>query len=225
MYLSKIGISKLKLLLLIFSLAVIVLAAYFSFEIIQARQETARVISDLKNPDFLKLDLGDFTHEQIDILLKVEDPGFYEHCGIDFSTPGAGLTTITQALVKLYYFDDFKPGMSKIKQSLIAVFALDRQVAKDDQLRLLINKVYLGHVSGRPVRGFEEASRVYFGKPFKEISRDEYIALVSMIIAPNTVNILNQPEANAERVRRIKRLIAGECAPDGWLDVWLEGCK
>ena len=135
------------------------------------------------------------------------------------------MTTITQALVKLYYFDDFKPGMSKIKQSLIAIFALDRQVAKDDQLRLLINKVYLGHVNGRPAIGFENASRAYFDKPFADISRDEYIALVAMIIAPNTVNVLNQPEANAERVRRIKRLIAGGCAFNGWLDVWLEGCE
>ena len=30
-------------------------------------------------------------------LLAVEDPGFADHSGVDFITPGAGVTTITQS--------------------------------------------------------------------------------------------------------------------------------
>ena len=49
------------------------------------------------------------------MLLAVEDPGFYSHKGVDFASPGQGMTTITQALVKFLYFDSFIPGFAKIE--------------------------------------------------------------------------------------------------------------
>jgi membrane carboxypeptidase/penicillin-binding protein len=62
-----------------------------------------------------------FPEGWLQALLTVEDPHFYTHDGIDASTPGAGITTITQGLVKLYYFHPFKPGIAKLRQSLIAL--------------------------------------------------------------------------------------------------------
>ena len=72
-----------------------------------------------------EIDSHDLSKRQKEILLKVQDPGFYDHSGIDLWTPGAGLTTITQAIVKKLYFNDFKSGIAKIKQSLIARFAVN----------------------------------------------------------------------------------------------------
>lgn len=46
------------------------------------------------------LDISDLSAWQLDALLKIEDPAFYRHKGVDLKTPGAGLTTITQSLVK-----------------------------------------------------------------------------------------------------------------------------
>ena len=36
----------------------------------------------------------------MNILIKVEDPDFYDHKGVDFKMPGEGITTITQGVVK-----------------------------------------------------------------------------------------------------------------------------
>ena len=135
------------------------------------------------------------------------------------------MTTITQGLVKIHYFKSFKPGIRKIKQTLIARFALDPLVSKDDQLRLFVNEVYMGILDGESVRGFEHAAEAYYRKPFSEISEDEFIGLVAMIIGPNTYNPVIHPKMHTERVRRIKRLLSGEASPNGWMDVHLEGCK
>ncbi|KPU27133.1 hypothetical protein TR13x_06760 [Caloranaerobacter sp. TR13] len=159
----------------------------------------------------------------MDILLKVEDPNFYNHKGIDFKTPGAGITTITQGLVKKFYFENFRPGIAKIKQTLIARFALNPLVSKDDQLKLFINYVYLGKLDGNPIYGFANASERYFGKPFSQLSEEEYISLVAMIIAPNKFNVIKNPEANSNRVERIKLLIRGEYVPKGLMDLYYGG--
>ena len=165
------------------------------------------------------LSLASLSPAQKDILLKVEDPGFYGHSGIDMSSPGQGMTTIRQGLVKLLYFDPFRPGFAKIEQSLIARFVLDRHLSKDQQLTLFINHAYLGAHGGRQIHGFADASQAHFGKPFDALSRDEYIGLVGMLIGPNEFRPDN-PGAYNERVTRIKALLAGQCKPTGVFDPW-----
>jgi hypothetical protein len=44
----------------------------------------------------------------------------------------------------MYYFENFKPGIQKIKQTLISRFAFDNLTPKDTILKLFINEVYLG---------------------------------------------------------------------------------
>ena len=44
-------------------------------------------------------------------------------------------------------------------------------------------------------------------------------------VAPSQYQPLLHPQANAERVARIKRLLAKACAPKGLNDVALEGCR
>ncbi len=213
----------------IFALVVI---SYYLVVILVARDYTRDIIiRDLKAKTWRRpggsansflLDTSDFTQRQIDILLMVEDPSFYEHNGMDLKTPGAGITTLTQGLVKILYFENFKPGIRKLKQTLIAVFALDPLVSKDEQLLLCVNALYFGHAHGKEIRGFEQAAQVYYGKSFESLTEDEYLSLVAMIIAPNTFHPLTHPEKSAQRVRRIKKLIAGEYKPRGLMDLYYE---
>lgn len=217
--------SRLWYILWVLLIAFLILLMYYSIEVARARKATHGEISRALGSEIMRLALEDLSDRQIDILLAVEDPKFYSHRGVDFRTPGAGMTTITQGLVKIHYFRPFKPGIRKIKQTLIARFALDPLVSKDDQLRLFINEIYLGSIEDEEIRGFETAARVYYAKPFSELSEDEYIGLVAMIVAPNTYHPVRNPDMHGERVRRIKRLISGEGRPDGWMDVLLEGCR
>jgi len=204
------------------SAALVGIAAWEGYAVWRAESRTADILATwLAKPQ--PLALAALTGEQKDILLKVEDPGFYGHSGIDVASPGQGMTTITQGLVKLLYFDPFQPGFAKIEQSLIARFVLNRHLSKDQQLTLFINHAYLGARAGRQIHGFAEASLIYFGKPFDALSRDEYIGLISMLIGPNEFRPDNASVYN-ERVARIKALLAGRCKPTGVFDPFYDGC-
>ncbi len=203
----------LKKILIAITFLLISVLTYYVMVVIEARNSTAGIVQVALSSGRMQLNLKDLSSEQLEALLKVEDPNFYHHTGFDFSTPGAGSTTISQALVKIYYFNNFKPGWQKIEQTLIARFAFDKQVPKDTILKLFINEVYLGEDGGQPIRGFEQASNRYFGKSFKAITWDEYLAIVAMILAPSTYNCIEHKEANAGRVTKIKKMLNGEYLP------------
>ncbi len=159
----------------------------------------------------------------VDMLLRVEDPSFYEHRGIDLRTPGAGMTTIPQGEAKFLYFDHFQPGIQKIPQSLYAI-GLDLRISKSEILTLFLNRAYMGTIDGRHIRGFEEAAEAYFGKRAPQLDREQWLALVAMPLGPDHYNVAKHPENNRERVVRIEHLLAGDCAPASWLDVEYRKC-
>jgi monofunctional biosynthetic peptidoglycan transglycosylase len=97
-------------------------------------------------------------------------------------------------------------------------------VSKEEQLRLFVNGVYFGSQSGHEVRGFSEASKAYFGKPFARLSDGEYLQLVAMIVAPKKYSLTTHPDQNRERVQRIKWLLAGKRRPTSVEDVEYSSC-
>jgi membrane carboxypeptidase/penicillin-binding protein len=189
---------------------------YYAAEIIIARIKAPRITTGILQSDGIRLQFSDLSTRRLEILLSVEDPDFFNHRGVDLKTPGAGLTTITQSLVKKLYFKNFKPGVRKIKQTLIARFALDPLVSKEDQLVIFINTFDFCYET----RGFAEASEFYYGKAFSELSEDEYISLVAMCIGCGSYNLIHNAERNAERVARIKKLLSGEYIPMGMKDIY-----
>ena len=202
--------------------------AYYVYSIQEARKYTREIIAlylakaQWRHPDGaikrFEMYSHDLSKRQIEIIIKVQDPGFYDHNGIDLSTPGAGLTTITQAIVKKLYFDRFKPGIAKIEQSLIARFVVNELIPKDDQLTLFINTMYFGNVDGKPIVGLESAANAYYQQPVNNLTEDQYISLIAMLAMPTTFHIIEHPEWNMERSNRIKALIAGEYKPKGLMD-------
>jgi membrane peptidoglycan carboxypeptidase len=161
---------------------------------------------------------------RIDMLLAVEDPTFWTNRGIDLQTPGAGLTTLAQGLGKHIFYDGFSPGLQKIELMALTRFALSPTVDRRDILRAALASAYLGNDDAGAVIGFAEGARRYFGKPLDELTDREWLSLVALLPAPNALTPTRHPEANAERVARMERLIAGDCRPDGLNDVMLEAC-
>src|SRR5262249_41443094 len=142
-----------------------------------------------------------------------------------FFSPGAGMTTITQALGKLIYFPDgFKPGFRKIELILIAKFATAPMESKTDILRAFMATAYLGRDAQGEVTGFSEGARRWFGKELNALSDDQFLALVAMLPGPGALDPERHASANAERVARIKRLLAHQCTPLGVTDMMLQGC-
>ena len=209
----------LKLVLLGLALPILFVFGYYSVVVLQARRDTPRLIRQVLNAG-TALQASDLSPWQRRALLAIEDPGFYRHHGVDLQTPGAGLTTIAQSLVKTCYFAHFQPGLAKIRQTLIARFALDPLVSKDDQLTMFINTINLGSMDGKPVIGLAAAARAYYRKDVAELSEYEYLSLVAMIVAPRNFDLLERPAANAERTRRLARVVSGEYRPTQLMDIY-----
>ncbi|MBY6240289.1 transglycosylase domain-containing protein [Methylosinus sp. Sm6] len=148
--------------------------------------------------------------ERAETLIRVQDPDFWtREDGVDWSAPLA--TTVAQSVVKRLYFDDFKPGFAKIRQTLIAQFAVGPLASKNAQLAAFIE-----------VNGFEASARKWFGKPLAELTDDEFLSLVATNNNPR--DYAPGTAANAERVSRIEKYLAGLCERRGLADVWLASC-
>jgi membrane carboxypeptidase/penicillin-binding protein len=191
---------------------------YYVWEIYDARNHTQSYVAKAYAKWGSSIDVSVVGAERIGLMLAVEDPTFYTHQGVDLDTPGAGMTTLTQGLVKLlYYPNGFKPGIEKIRQTLIARYALDALVSKEEQLRLFLNIAYFGTENGQPIHGFDAASKIYFGKRVPELTDQEFLSLVAMFIGPNALK--PGTEKNFHRVKLIEYFLAGKIAPASVLDV------
>ncbi|HEU5180520.1 MAG TPA: transglycosylase domain-containing protein [Candidatus Polarisedimenticolia bacterium] len=193
--------------LLACGLLLLVIALHYTRVVLQARVRTPDILEAALADPAMVLSPDDLAAPRLRALLAVQDPRFFEHKGWDFG--GGRITTITQALVKCYYFHSFRPGISKIRQSLIARFTMDPLVSKEDQLTLFLNTVYLGTLDGRAVNGLADGAQVFFGRPFAELSWDEYLALLACFSAPDAFNPRVNPMENARQVEAMKHRLAG----------------
>lgn len=190
--------------------------AHYSYQIHQAKEYIQATLLPQVRAKSYPLALADLSPWQQEALLKVEDPSFYQHHGVDYHTPGEGISTITQTLAQLLFFQNFSAGIDKLRQSLLARYALDPLVSKQEQLLLYINMVPMGQGG----QGLASAAQVFFSKPFKELSQDEYLALVGAIVDPASFDPRHYPERCQQRVERIKLLMAGKYQPKGVFDVF-----
>lgn len=204
------------------ALALIAVAGYYANEVRAARVATPSLVSETWKRFGTQLKLTDLSKDRQAMLLAIEDPAFIRHHGVDLETPGAGMTTITQGLVKLIFFPNgFKRGIAKVRQTLIAQYALDSLVSKNDQLQLFLNICYLGSKNGQPVHGYAAAAQAYFGKNFAELTDEEFLSLVAMHIAPD--NLKPGTLENTQRVQRIHAYLFGKYQPASLLDVDYDG--
>jgi len=180
------------------------------------------------------------SERQPPILLRVEDPTFFEHAGLSIA-PGQGVATISSALARDVFLGEGRlSGASGALQGVyramfncckridlgrdVMTLVLNARMSKHDQLARYVATVYMGTHAGRQVQGLAQASRSYLSKPLEAVSEDEFIRLVAMIKAPNQYHPVRGPDALAQRAQRIQALLAGRCAPSGWFDTEFKEC-
>ncbi|WP_440980751.1 transglycosylase domain-containing protein [Shinella sumterensis] len=166
----------------------------------------------------------DLTSWQQKALIQVEDPGFFQHNGVDMWTAGAGLTSITQAITKRLFFEQFRPGFAKIEQSLIARYVISPNVSKEDQLTTFLNVAYLGESNGKAIVGFPMAARAYFNKDVADLNDTEFLRLVGALLAPRTYPPIPGNRDSDVRLSRLQHYVAGVCKPTANGDVTLSTC-
>jgi monofunctional biosynthetic peptidoglycan transglycosylase len=223
----------------VIAVLIAILVAYLAAAGLWAYAVTPRVVMQASTPRLL--DLRSLPDGLNGILLRVEDPTFGEHHGIDPFARGQGRSTISRALVRMLYLD--RSDLTGVAGGLQSVYRLVQRVAgpvdlgpdamalvvdarlgKTRQLQLFLQHVYMGRHGNRQVYGFPDAARVYFGKDPRQLSRREVITLVAMMVGPNQFHPVRHPGVLAERVRRIERLLRGVCKPGGIRDVYYAGC-
>jgi membrane carboxypeptidase/penicillin-binding protein len=134
------------------------LAAFESHALFSAHRSLQERIAPYQNG------ISALTAAQLAAIVKVQDPAFFSHHGIEWPCP-LTTTTITQSLVKRLFFNPFRPGFQKLEQTMIAWLVVDPNVSKDIQLRAFAETAYFGEKNGGPVTGFEEAAKAWFGQP------------------------------------------------------------
>ncbi len=177
----------------------------------------AKALIDIgKGPDAIRKD-------RLYLLLRVQDPAFFNHKGIDVKTAGAGLTTVTQSLSKRLAFNNFKPGVGKIRQTTYAI-ALEKHLTKDEILALFLETVPMGNGPNGWENGLFRASESFYGIRPNDLDDTQFIELIAVMIAPSSLNYKTRSKTFIERVERIERLHKGECQLEHFTDVWLKAC-
>src|SRR5687768_13681221 len=159
-----------------------------------------------------------------DAFIAAEDVRFRRHLGIDpigimraaFANVRAGGvtqggSTIPQQIVKQRFLTNERTWRRKIVEGVLAI-VLDARLSKDDLLELYLNDVYLGHHKGSPILGVDEASRLYFDKPPRELRVDEAALIAAMIRAPNR----DTPEKRPDLVRARRDATLAVMRERGW---------
>jgi len=214
----------------------VALSIYLSITAIWASLIVSDVLPEVTKSNKQSL----LTIEQEKILLKIEDPTFYEHAGLDISE-GQGLTTITSSVARnVFLFGENLSGAAGSFQSLyrgvfkcckridlgrdIMALVLNQNLSKEQQLQLFVSSSYMGGYKGRQIKGFPAAASSYFKKSLSDITEDEFITLVAMLKAPNYFHPTKGAKQLKTRVSSIKKILAGTCKPRGWLDTEYKYC-
>lgn len=156
-------------------------------------------------------------------LLQVEDPGFWDHSGVDLTTAGAGITTMTQSLAKRVGFENWQPGIRKVRQTGYAL-GLEGRLSKSQIIALFLDTAEMGRGPDGWITGFFDASEAVFGRSVAELDDRDFLSLVAVLIAPARFDLTSDDPDLTQRVSRIERLISDSCYPKGLSDVWFDGC-
>ena len=144
-------------------------------------------------------------------VIAAEDARFREHGGIDWvavreavrknyqkGNVKVGGSTITQQLAKNLFLSPSRTPWRKLKELAIAR-RLERCLGKDRILELYLNVIEFG----RRTYGAEAASRLYFGKSARDLTREEAATLAAVIPSPRIYDPLRHRERVERRSRRI----------------------
>ena len=143
-------------------------------------------------------------------VLAIEDAGFYQHHGVDYTgilraalhnvTGGAkqGASTITQQVARNFFLSSEQTFKRKAYEMLLA-WKIEKNLSKDQILEVYMNQIYLG----QRAFGFSSAAQIYFGKQLKDITVAEAAMLAGLPKAPSAYN----PVVNPKRARTRQQYI------------------
>ncbi len=165
------------------------------------------LVGELKVEKGVFVPINKIPDKMVNAVIAVEDSRFWKHRGIDYIAIGRaflkdiisiglkeGGSTITQQLAKVTFLTPEKTFKRKLREAALAI-TMEKNLAKREILELYLNKIYFGHGA----YGVEMASRIYFGKPVRDITLSEAALIAGLIKAPAMYSPYNDLTKAKER--------------------------
>ena len=140
--------------------------------------------------------------------IATEDARFFKHHGIDPIRLGGavvanfqngfgaeGASTITQQVVKNFFFNQPQKTLSRKAQEAWLAIQLERKYSKEQIFEMYVNKIFMSE----NMSGVKTAAKTYFDKELDELTLPEAAMLAGMPQAPNAYNPFNNPERAEKR--------------------------
>jgi 1A family penicillin-binding protein len=178
----------------------------------QILDDEGHVIASLQggvNRQIVKL--SDISPWLVKATLAVEDRRFYEHTGVDIRgltraawvdmrhmSKQQGASTVTQQLARNLYLSHERTWTRKLKELWYAA-RLEQTYSKEEILELYLNQIYYGHGA----YGAEAASRLYYGKPAKDLTMAESALLAGIPKGPKYYSPHLHPAEAQSRQRKV----------------------
>lgn len=148
-------------------------------------------------------------------LITVQDPDFYGGLSLKHSLRVALSDTTITHIVARGCLKNYKPGIKGMIQMMVASYLLDRFVSKDDQLTLFLNAVSFDRGSeGGTMVGFENAAGAYFNRSTRQLSEEEYLALIGKIPGPKHFSPQTHPKESSESQAKLRSLVTNHCGSE-----------
>lgn len=172
------------------------------------------IFSENLNNDYVKLsDITNFTKNAI---ISIEDKNFYKHRGFDYprilkamiiniksGKIKQGASTISQQYIKNLYLTFDKTWERKIEEAFLTL-ELETHYSKNEILEGYLNTIDFGGGN----YGIKEASKYYFNKNPKELTKAEASILVGIPKSPNYYNpIFNYKNAKDRQYSVLKSMV------------------
>ena len=148
----------------------------------------------------------------VNAVVAIEDKRFFQHAGFDpirivkaayvdvrKRRYAEGASTLSQQLARQFWLDNDKTWRRKIPELLITMH-LEQKLTKQKIFEYYSNQVPLGQRGSFGIRGFGEASQVYFGKDLSRLTLPEAATIAGLIQQPSFTNPFRWPER--ARLRR-----------------------
>ncbi len=154
--------------------------------------------------------------------IAAEDDRFFEHPGLDLRSmvraainlvltgrKSQGASTITMQVARNFFLTRKKLYIRKIREIFLAL-RIERELSKEDILRLYLNKIYLGNHA----YGVGAAAEVYYGRDVWQLTVAQMAMIAGLPKAPSAFNPLADPKRALER----RAYVLGRMRDLGFID-------
>ena len=154
-------------------------------------------------------------------ILSAEDKRFFQHSGFDpigvirsawidvrKGSNKQGASTLSMQLARNMFLNQARTWKRKAAEVMITL-QLEQKLTKEQIFELYVNQIDLGYHGSFTIRGFGEASQVYFGKDIKSLTLPEAAAIAGIARGASFYNPYRHPKRVEDRRNAIMALMRG----------------